>query len=426
MSKSVRAMIDALRVGVIAATVLTASVTMAAAQTPQTYNLQSIGAALTPDIAHRTIAGKQRIILNVTSPTLTTLHFDANALTVRSVLANGEAATYARVEDGHLITFREPFEAGDTIFLDIVYDGPPGPGLTIADDHLYTSYFTCSWMLCTLDRPGDKARFWVRLTLPEGWTSFASDVEPYSPHLFGFAAGKVSTIRQQAAGTEIVTASPTLGEADLRALFAEAPAMFAFFREKAGMPFPHGTYWQFVPPGGGAQEGAGFAILGVDALKTVRDTPPDDWAIAHEMAHTYWGNLVTSKDWTHFWLNEGLTVFMTAAWKQHRWGEASYAQEIERASARWNGAKERGWDRPLAFSGAYPDLRTRRAIQYSKGMLFFVELRRTLGEEAFWRGVYFYTRAHYGGTVQSVDLQRAFERASGKDLHALFAEWVYE
>jgi len=80
---------------------------------------------------------------------------------------------------------------------------------------------------------------------------------------------------------------------------------------------------------------------------------------------------------------------------------------------------------PLAFCGAWPDLRTRRAIRYAKGMLFFAELRRTLGEEAFWNGLRAYTRRHAGGAVVSVDLQRAFEASSGRDLAALFNAWVY-
>jgi aminopeptidase N len=59
-------------------------------------------------------------------------------------------------------------------------------------------------------------------------------------------------------------------------------------------------------------------------------------------------------------------------------------------------------------------------------MLFFVELRRVLGEQAFWRGIRAYTRAHAGGVVFSADLERALEEQSSQDLDALFAVWVYE
>jgi aminopeptidase N len=48
--------------------------------------------------------------------------------------------------------------------------------------------------------------------------------------------------------------------------------------------------------------------------------PQSDWVIVHELAHQWWGNSVTSASWKDFWLNEGITTFMTAAWKEHRFG----------------------------------------------------------------------------------------------------------
>ena len=383
---------------------------------------------LKPDIAARTIEGRELMVVGATTAPLTRLRFTANALDIRSVRANGAAALVERNDAGLFVVLPRAVAPGQRVKLEITYAGAAGKGLTIADDALYTSYFTCSWMLCDQDRPGDKARFSVRLDLPRGWTSFVADPRgENSAHLFGFAAGRnLTLLRQRAGHVEIVTASPHLSRERLGALFAETPAMVSFFEEKAGVPFPHARFWQFAPPGDEAQEGAGFSILGEDAVKSALDTPPDDWAIAHELSHQYWGNLVTCRDWTQFWLNEAFAVFMTAAWKQHRWGEAAYQEEITRAQRRWDGARERGWDRPLAFTGVYPDLRTRRAIQYSKGMLLLVELRGALGEEAFWNGLRAYTRTHAGGVVESADLQRALEASSGRDLSALFKIWVYE
>src|SRR3546814_17525597 len=83
-----------------------------------------------------------------------------------------------------------------------------------------------------------------------------------------------------------------------------------------------------------------------------------------------------------------------------------------------------GFDKPLAWNGTYPTLGVRRAIQYSKGALFMAQLRVTLGDAAFWSGLRRYTRDHAGGTVSSIDLKRAMEEASGRDLRPLFAEWV--
>ena len=116
---------------------------------------------------------------------------------------------------------------------------------------------------------------------------------------------------------------------------------------------------------------------------------------------------------------------MTAAWKQERFGNAAYAKEIEILRGRRAQLIERGWDKPLAWSGDYPSLGYRRAVQYSKGALFLAELRAAIGEEAFWSGLRAYTRSFAGKTVVSRDFQKAMERASGSDLSAIFGEWVY-
>jgi aminopeptidase N len=317
---------------------------------------------------------------------------------------------------------------GAAVTLRFTYAGKPARGLEWDQDGLHTSYFTCDWMICALDRPGDAFTFRIDLQVKdqrwrELWTERA---RAYPAHVQGFAAGRWNAVRRRKGATQFVFASGHASRADLAAMFAETEAMQSFLTRRAGVPFPHAIYTQLLVQGAEAQEGAGFAILGDDAVRPVLTDAHEDWAAVHEMAHSYWGNLISPRDWTHFWLSEGLTTFIVAAWKQQRWGETDYQREIELATTRWSRARDAGWDRPLAFSGAYPDLRTRRAIQYSKGMLFFVELRRVLGEEAFWRGIARYTRANAGRMVRSQDLQRAFEAASRRKLDALFEKWVYE
>jgi len=95
--------------------------------------------------------------------------------------------------------------------------------------------------------------------------------------------------------------------------------MLDFFVEKAGRPLPRAFYRQVVVDGDAAQEMSSFSVLGRDQLDARLTDPTEDWLIAHEMAHQFWGNLVTCGDWSHFWLDEGLTVFMVAAYKERRW-----------------------------------------------------------------------------------------------------------
>lgn len=418
-----------LRWAALAALALTAcaSAPVGAAPHEGGYDLKDVSITLTPDLATHAISAEETLVLSAERQALTELRFDANALTIESALLDGSPVTWRREDDKLVLTLPHALQGGEQASLNIRYAGAPARGLVWEENGFYTSYFACDWMVCALDRPGDAFNFHVALQgLPAGWRQFAAErARAYPAHVQGFGAGAWNEVRVRDGATEFRYESGVASEADLRAMFADTPRMARFFAHAAGVPFPHAVYTQFVSRESEAQEGAGFAILGDDVMRAVLADPHEDWASAHEMAHSYWGNLLTPKDWSHFWLSEGLTTFMVAAWKQQRWGEADYQREIALATQRWQRARDAGWDRALAFAGPYPDLRTRRAIQYSKGMLFFVELRRVLGEDAFWRGIRLYTQAHAGGVVESIDMQHAMEQASGRDLGALFREWVY-
>lgn len=323
------------------------------------------------------------------------------------------------------------------------YSGRPREGLVWGTDYLHTSWGSCHWMICD-EAPAPKARLSIEMQLPAGMTGVApgaalAPVElpggqvllgwrqdrPEPSYVFGFAAGRFHAASVRADGRELRYLGVEDDAPALARKFRDTPRMLAFFAAKAGVPLPDAQYTQVLVPGGIAQEASSLALIGKKVLDPIEQDETEDWVIVHELAHQWWGNLITCKTWPHFWLNEGLTVFMTAAYKEHRWGEAAYARELALARQRHQAAIDAGWDRPLAWTGDYPSLGLRRAIQYSKGALFFDALRRELGDEAFWRGLRHYTRRHAGGSVESVDLQRAFEAATGRDLGALFARWVY-
>lgn len=390
------------------------------------YDVIATHLTVEPDVSAHTIRATQTTTI-LAEVDLTRLRFDANALSLDEIRIDGVEANVQADDDGIFVNLPRLYRAGETIDVRLLYHGAPARGLEFEEGgSFYTSYFSCDWMYCELNRPGDKFRFVVRVAGGSPYAIYQSDSErnEYPAFLQGFAGGMATEVRERIGDVTLIYASGHASETDLRAMFADTPRMLEFFQRRAGVQFPHRRFVQMLVRADEAQEGAGFSVLGDGVVRPVLENPHEDWAAAHELAHTYWGNLVTCRDWSHFWLNEGLTTFMVAAWKQERWGEADYQREIEIAQRRWDAVRAAGWDRPLAFAGAYPNLRTRRAIQYSKGMLFFVALRAELGEDAFWGGIADYTRTHAGGVVVSADLQRAMERASRRDLSTLFSQWV--
>jgi aminopeptidase N len=333
---------------------------------------------------------------------------------------------------------------GSRATIALTYHGVPARGVVFGRRSVYTSYFACDWMFCTQDRPGDKATMNLTLMLAKGMTSLGigtlqsiapaspgveahawREERPYSSYVYGFAAGALHVASERQGPLELRYLSEDASQERLSALFASTGRMVRFFEEKAGVPIPHSRYTQVLVAGSAAQEAATFSVVGEEEVSPILEHPQEDWVIAHELAHQWWGNLVTCTEWSEFWLNEGITTFMVAAWKEHAWGRAAYDREMELARRRLETANKAAIDVPLTYRGAYPSLSLRRAIQYSKGALFMDRLRQELGDDAFWPALRSFTRAHAGKTVESRDLQRAFELAARRDLADLFKEWVY-
>lgn len=394
---------------------------------------------LSSDIANKTVTGTEKIRIRSLTDNPREIVFSDNALIIDAATLNGRAVQGSTTHNALSFALPKGLKQGDTATLRIAYHGTPRKGVTFTPTSIYTSYDACDWMICAEDTPGDKARFALDLRVPAGMTSLASGKlvgkskekdgseihhwrtsRPYSAYLYDFAIGKFVTASSHQDHAELLYLSDVATQQELLQTFEETGAMVKFLSDKAGLGLPSGSYAQMLVSGDEAQEAATYSIIGKDNID-----PKDDWAIVHELAHQWWGNLVTCATWKDFWLNEGITVYMTAAWKEHQFGHDAYEAEMNVARGRVAEIRAKGWDKPLAFGGEYPSIGVRRSVQYSKGALFMEHLRSVLGDDAFWAGLRTYTRAHAGGTVTSIDLERAMEKASGRDLSGLFADWVF-
>jgi aminopeptidase N len=399
---------------------------------------------IAPDFQARSLTGRARIRLRVEQDGLREIVFSRNALVIDSAELDGRPVPVAARADGLVFSPAAPLRKGRTATLRVTYRGKPARGVNFTEASVFTSYWACDWMICSQDRPADKAAFELRLTLPAGMKSLSvgrlrsvepgpagrevhvwRESRPYSSYLYGFAAGRFTQTLTRHGGYELAYLAAPPAPPDMAALFGSTAAMVRFLEDKAGLPLPVKRYTQLLVPGSEAQEAATYAVIGLKQIEPILDNSQEDWVVIHELAHQYWGNLITSRTWDHLWLNEGMAVFMTAAWKEHRFGKAAYDGELGIARARLARAREAGFDKPLAFAGPYPNLATRRAVQYSKGALFLDHLRTLLGDEAFWAALKRFTRTHAGGTVDSRDFQRSFEESSGRDLNATFSQWVF-
>jgi aminopeptidase N len=415
-----------------------------AAGTPApTFRSLSYDISLTPDFASGVISGVERLQFQSLSDGLDALSFTATSLAVNATL-DGLAGVTVTTEGGRR-TFHLPrrLAKGEVATLVMSFTGRPQRDVVFTPDEIHTGYFTCEVMICDIDRPGDRATLQLALTLPTGLEAAAPgklvsrtpagpgqetwrwrEDRPYPSYLYGFAAGRYArTTLPDHPSLSVLYAGETPEQ--VQTMFAGTARMIAFYEAKAGVRLPERSYTQVLVGRNGDQEDAALSMIEKSSIEPILSDPQADGMAAHELAHQWWGNLLTCSDWQELWLNEGMAGFMTAAWKEERWGHAAYEGEMVVARKAWDAAKKAGMDEPLSWRGVYPSLRDRRRIAYGKSMIFLDVLRSELGDDLFWRGVRRYTQVNAGRSVTAMDLEKAFEATSGRDLSATFKTWVY-
>ncbi|HEX7671730.1 MAG TPA: M1 family aminopeptidase, partial [Polyangiaceae bacterium] len=211
--------------------------------------------------------------------------------------------------------------------------------------------------------------------------------------------------------------------------FGETPRMIELFGRVTGVPFPWSRYSQVVVKDFifGGMENTTATTLYEHVLfdeRAALDVTSND-LIAHELAHQWFGDYVTCRDWSHAWLNEGFATFFEQVEREDRLGVDEYEYGIAGDQAAYLGEAGGRYQRAIVCRDYEEPIDLFDRHLYEKGALVLHMLRRELGDDAFWKGVNLYLTRHGGGVVETNDLVRAFEETSGRSLERFFDTWVY-
>jgi aminopeptidase N len=144
----------------------------------------------------------------------------------------------------------------------------------------------------------------------------------------------------------------------------------------------------------------------------------NDWILAHELAHQWFGNLLTVANWSHIWLNEGFATYAFALWREHQGGDSAY-----RAAMR--GLYRPDFEGTLYVRDSMDVSRFFGPTTFSKGAWVLHMLRHVMGDSSFFHALRTYVREFAYGNVVTEDFQRICEREHGRPLDWFFKEWVY-
>ena len=250
--------------------------------------------------------------------------------------------------------------------------------------------------------------------------------KPHVSYLVTLVAGKFAVVEDTWRGRPITYYVSPDREQDARRTFGNTVEMLDFFSERFGIEYPWDKYAQVVVEQfiAGGMENTSATTLYEAVMHDRRaliDSNPD-WLIAHELGHQWWGDLVTCRDWSHLWLNEGFATYCEVLWQEHKRGrdERDYLLYQKSQTARTGSARERPIvDRRYRSPDTMFDTRA-----YPKGGWVLHMLRSRLGDADFFHGLKRYGLEYAYNTAETSDFRKTFERLYGVSLVRFFHDWT--
>ena len=430
---------------------------------PQRYEIH-----LEPDLEKFVFEGEETIHLTLKKPTRNiTLH--AVELDIRSAKVAGQAAkiTYDKKSETATFRFKNNLPKGDAR-LKIIFRGTLNDKMHGFYRSSYvlsgkTKYIATTQFESTdarrafpcFDEPAMKATFDVSLTVPQESVAISNTIATttdrhvdgtktltfaptplMSTYLLAFIVGDFEHIEKKSKGGVLVRVFTTPGKKQ-QAKFALdcATKIISFFNTYFGIPYPMPVLNMIAIPdfAAGAMENWGAITYRESALLVDpknSSTMNKQWValvIAHEIAHQWFGNLVTMEWWTHLWLNEGFASYIEYLAVDHLFPSwdiwTQFLQADHGVALHYDGLKH---THPIEVQVHHPSEITEvfDAVSYSKGASIIRMIADYLGEKNFRNGLRYYLKKHSYSNTATEDLWNALQKVSGKPVAKIMANWT--
>ena len=417
------------------------------ADSTHSYDALHMDIVMNPNLEDLTFTAEVTMTAAIMEEELESIVMDNYVLRFDSVFVDGEEADFSSNASSLTITLPEGTEAGDTILVNIAYHGNIRPNNDLHTimynerrDNLYTfgqPYRTRGWLVC-YDKPFDKVTSRMTVTLPSDYqvlsngeltsiedvgggmnrTIWTNDKQ-ISTYLISICAAPYTILDLGTAGENETPVDAWALPGDSAAVMesmGNTPEMLEYFETLFG-PYPFNKY--------SAAESALNLSEEHQTCTTMQEGvsvggEQFEWIIAHELAHQWWGDMVTPLTFSDIWLSEGLTTYSNLMWMGRNDDETFYAwmnQFAEQYFQEDQFVRYPTYDPPFAYIFG-------RAI-YNKGAWIMHMLRYVLGDEDFFAGWRAYGEEYKYGNAASADLQMMMEETSGLDLTDFFDQWLY-
>jgi aminopeptidase N len=423
------------------------------------YHLENVRVALHFDVDQRKVIGDVTHTLSTLRAGVTQLDFDCAELTVSTARVDGKDTPFDLKDDKLHVQLAQPAKAGEKFEVELKYEGKPTSGLFFIlpdkddpgrakeiwtqgeaeDTHHYIPIY---------DYPNDRTSSEMILTVPGDWLTVSNgkllSVQdspdgqktwtwrqslPVSTYLISFVAGEFNEKKDTWRNIPISYNVPRGMEDTLDPTFSHTKEMLDFFSDRFGVAYPWEQYAQtavddFVASGMENVSATTLAARDMVHAELAWEKPEAaDSLISHEMTHQWFGDLVTCKDWTNTWLNEGFATFGATLWEEHYYGADASSYRYWREQNSWMQSREL-YPIPIVTRDINDSVEYVGNVYDKAGWVIHM-LREQLGDEAFFRALKHYLEANRLQNVVSADLAKAVEESSAANVDQFFDQWIY-
>lgn len=416
---------------------------------------------VTPDFEKQTIAATATILFKPIAAPLKELTLDAVDLNVASIESDNEIQAWQSTLDKIVITFKKPIRAGKSSRVVIRYTAEPREGLYFrteamgypkGDDQLWTQgepHMHRHWFP-SHDFPNEKFTTEITCRVPRGMTALsngrlvgqtADDAnglvafhwkqdKPHVNYLVSLVAGHFRKLEDRHKDIPLAIYTPPSEFKEAANSFRDTRAIMEFFEKEIGVAYPWDKYYNVCVHGfmWGGMENTSVTTLTTRTLfsNETENLHSSQSLDAHEMAHQWFGDLVTCKDWSHIWLNEGFATYYESLYDEHKNGRDAHLYDMYRNAA---GIIAKKNDTRAIHSRKFNDpedqFREYGYLAYPKGAWVLHMLRAQLGPDLFRKCIQTYLKRHAHQSVVTEDLVSALEEVSGRSFDQFFNQWVY-
>lgn len=410
---------------------------------------------LTPDFEKRTLAGIATLTFSPIANPLRTLKLDAVGLNILALESSVPVETWDVGKEAITISFAAAIAAGSEAWVKVTYRAEPkmgwyyrteAMGYPKGDDHFWTQGEPeehRNWFP-GYDFPNERFTSEVICRVPKGMTVVSngrlleerqegnlslfhwSQEQEHVNYLISVIGGYFNKLESTHGDLPLAFLTPPSEFPEAANSFRDTAAILAFLEEEIGVQYPWAKYYNvcvadFVA---GGMENTSVTTLTTNTLfsadsENLRTSHRLD---AHEITHQWFGDLVTCKDWSHLWLNEGFATYYTHLYDEHKLGtdQMRFRLYLDALDIIKNTD-----EKPVVWRGFKSPKEQFDYRSYPKGAWVLHMLRSQLGSDLYRKCIRTYLERHRNGNVVTDDLVSVLEEVSGKSWDQFFDQWIY-